>query len=139
MALHVHGPAGRGRGGIAMAAMPLVACAMLAAPCALQAQDASAQADAPPFDLNDPARVAAGKRRFGANCAAYCHGAEGEGGKTPRFKGRPDFSPPAAFRTITEGRRGTDVMPPWGKAFSPEQIWELVAYLSFLAQQPAAN
>jgi mono/diheme cytochrome c family protein len=26
-------------------------------------------------------------------------------------------------------------MPPWGKAFSPEQIWELVAYLNWLSQQ----
>jgi mono/diheme cytochrome c family protein len=28
-------------------------------------------------------------------------------------------------------------MPPWGKAFTPEQIWELVAYLQFLSTQPS--
>lgn len=91
---------------------------------------------APPFDLHDPARVAAGKARFGSNCAAYCHGREGEGGKTPPFKGRQDLTPTAVFRTITDGRRGTDVMPPWGSAFSPDEIWELVAYIQYLGAQP---
>lgn len=120
-----------------VAAVGALAAACLGAPAAAPAQSAAALADAPPFDLADPARISVGKRRFGSTCAAYCHGAEGEGGKTPRFKGRADFAPAAAFRTISEGRRGTDVMPPWGKAFSPEQIWELVAYLKFLAEQPA--
>lgn len=96
-----------------------------------------AEEAAAPFDLSDPARIKAGKGRFGANCAAYCHGSEGQGGKTPPFKGRPDFSPGDAFKTITEGRKGADVMPPWGNAFTPEQIWELVAYLNDLAKQPA--
>lgn len=27
-------------------------------------------------------------------------------------------------------------MPPWGGAFSPEEIWELVAYLQQLAALP---
>jgi mono/diheme cytochrome c family protein len=89
------------------------------------------------FDLSDQARIDAGKKRFGANCAAYCHGSEGEGGKTPRFKGNKDFSPAEAFKTITTGRTGADVMPPWGNTFKPEQIWELVAYLNFLSKQPA--
>jgi mono/diheme cytochrome c family protein len=26
-------------------------------------------------------------------------------------------------------------MPPWGSSFSPEQIWELVAYLQQLSKQ----
>lgn len=92
-----------------------------------------------PFDLSDPARIAAGKKRFGANCAAYCHGSEGEGGKTPSFKGNKAFSPSAAHKTITEGRTGADVMPPWGNTFTPEQIWELVAYLNFLSKQPPSQ
>jgi mono/diheme cytochrome c family protein len=29
-------------------------------------------------------------------------------------------------------------MPPWGNAFSAEQIWELVAYLDHLSKLPAA-
>jgi mono/diheme cytochrome c family protein len=89
-----------------------------------------------PFDLSDPARIAKGKSRFGANCAAYCHGAEGVGGRAPSMKGNPNFSAEVAFKAITEGRRGgADVMPPWANAFSPEQIWELVAYLKYLSGQ----
>ena len=94
-----------------------------------------AQAAAAPFALADPARIAAGKLRFGSTCAAYCHGSEGEGGKSPSFKGRKDFSPGDTFKVITEGRRGTDVMPAWGNAFKPDEIWELVAYLQYLSTQ----
>lgn len=100
---------------------------------------AETTSDAAPFDLSDPARITAGKKRFGANCAAYCHGSEGEGGKTPSFKGNKNFSPAAAHKTITEGRTGADVMPPWGNTFTPEQIWELVAYLNFLSKQPPSQ
>lgn len=100
---------------------------------------APAGAPAPSFDLNDAARIEVGKKRFNSTCAAYCHGAEGEGGKTPPFKGNKDFTPAAAFKTITEGRRGSDIMPPWGNAFTPEQIWELVAYLQFLSKQPPSQ
>lgn len=90
-----------------------------------------------PFDLKEPARIDAGKLRFGANCAAYCHGSEGSGGKTPPFKGRKDFVAAEAYKVIAEGRRGADIMPPWGNAFTPEEIWELVAYLQHLATLPA--
>lgn len=93
-------------------------------------------APAPSFDLNDPARIAAGKKRFGSTCAAYCHGAEGDGGKTPSFRNRPNFSQADTFKVITEGRRATDIMPPWGGAFKPDEIWELVAYLQQLATLP---
>lgn len=96
----------------------------------------AADAPEPPFALSDPARVAAGKARFGATCAAYCHGSGGVGGRAPGFRGRADFSPADAYRVITEGRRGADIMPPWGNTFTPEQIWELVAYLQDLSQQP---
>jgi len=99
---------------------------------ALQAADAPQ----PPFSLSDPARIASGKTRFGATCAAYCHGSGGVGGRAPSFRGRSDFSPSDAFKVITEGRRGADIMPPWGNTFSQEEIWELVAYLQDLAKQP---
>lgn len=93
---------------------------------------------APPFDLKDEARIAAGKGRFNANCAAYCHGHEGSGGKTPAFRGRKDVDPQAIFKVITEGRRGADVMPAWGNGFSAEKRWELVAYILYLSQLPPA-
>lgn len=91
----------------------------------------------PPFNLDDEARIAAGKARFGANCAAYCHGNEGSGGKVPSFKGRKNFNAEAVFKVITQGRRGADVMPAWGNGFSAEKRWELVAYIMYLsAQEP---
>ncbi len=96
----------------------------------------AAGAATPPFDLLDASRIAVGKLRFASTCAAYCHGAEGVGGRAPSFKDNPYFESSAAFKTITEGRRSTDIMPPWGKTFTAEQIWELVAYLQFLSKQP---
>lgn len=88
-----------------------------------------------PFNLDDPARIQAGKKRFNKLCAGYCHGSEGVGGRAPDFKGRTDLDLDYAFKTISEGRRGADVMPPWGNALTADQIWELVAYLKFLGTQ----
>ncbi|MCO5401713.1 c-type cytochrome [Ralstonia soli] len=106
------------------------------APAAAPAATTEATPTEPPFSLNDPARIENGRKRFGSTCAAYCHGNGGEGGRAPSFTGRTDFVPADGFKTITEGRTGADVMPPWGKTFSSEQIWELVAYLQYLAKQP---
>ena len=89
----------------------------------------------PPFSLEDEARIAAGKTRFGANCAAYCHGNEGSGGKVAAFKGRKDLKPEELFKVITHGRRGADIMPAWGNGFSAEKRWELVAYIMYLSAQ----
>ena len=42
--------------------------------------------------------------------------------------------------SIERGRKGPGgVMPRWGDSLSPEQIWELVAYLKHLGAQPAAS
>lgn len=91
----------------------------------------------PPFDLMDPVRIAAGKTRFGSNCAAYCHGNEGVGGKTKAFKGRSDFTPETLFKVISEGRiEGADVMPPFA-GMPEEKRWELVAYILHLGRQKA--
>lgn len=100
-----------------------------------QAAPDQANGALPPFDLNDPARIEKGRKRFAKTCAGYCHGHEGIGGRAPDFKGRTDLSPQAAFTTISNGRQGADVMPPWGSAFSEEEIWELVAYLQYLGRQ----
>lgn len=114
-------------------------CMMISLVARQPAFAVDADAGTPPFDLSDPAKIQIGKKRFGANCAAYCHGSEGEGGKTPSFKGNKNFSPADAHKTITEGRAGADVMPPWGKTFTSDQIWELVAYLNYLSKQPATQ
>ncbi|MBK7662026.1 MAG: cytochrome c [Sterolibacteriaceae bacterium] len=94
----------------------------------------AADTSAPPFDLADQARIEAGKVRFNANCAAYCHGFEGSGGKTPAFRGRADLKPDQVFKVITEGRVGADIMPAWA-GFSEEKRWELVAYIIHLSKQ----
>ena len=94
----------------------------------------AATSNEPPFSLDDEQRIAAGKVRFGANCAAYCHGNEGSGGRVRSFKGRQDLKPAEVFDVITHGRRAADVMPAWG-GFSAEKRWELVAYILYLAKQ----
>jgi len=110
-------------------------CAAVGPPVADSARPEAVAEAALPFELNDPARIEAGRKRFNKTCAGYCHGAEGVGGRAPDFKGRTDLPPAMAFQTISHGRQGADVMPPWGAAFSAEQIWELVAYLKFLGEQ----
>lgn len=97
---------------------------------------AAEAAKGPPFDLKDPARIQAGKTRFNSMCAAYCHGHEGDGGRTPAFKGRKDLTPTLVYRTISDGRRGSDIMPSWGHGFTPEKIWELTAYIMSLTRMP---
>lgn len=89
-----------------------------------------------PFDLTDPVHIALGEKRFNAYCAAYCHGHEGSGGKTPAFRGRTDMTPTMLFKVITEGRVGSDVMPSW-HGFTEEKRWELVAYILDLGRKPA--
>jgi len=112
-------------------------CLGLLLAVACQLPGAIASAAEPPFALDDPQRIEAGRRRFASTCAAYCHGAEGSGGRAPAFKGNAGLTADDAFKTIKEGRRGSDIMPPWGNALTPEQIWELVAYLQLLSRQPA--
>ena len=112
----------------------LMAFAMIsAAPSTATATDTPIVA--PSFDLTDPARIAVGKKRFNKTCAGYCHGSDGVGGRAPDFKGRTDLPDEEAYRTIFHGRRTSDIMPPWGEAFTPDQIWELVAYIKFLGTQ----
>lgn len=108
-------------------------------PTAEKSATAQSEYGPPPFELNDSARIAAGKARFGANCAAYCHGHEGSGGKVAAFKGRKDLQPEELFKVITHGRRGADIMPAWGNGFSAEKRWELVAYIMYLSAQPSDN
>jgi cbb3-type cytochrome c oxidase subunit III len=100
-------------------------------------EGAGAKATLAPFDLDDPARIEAGHKRFNKTCAGYCHGYEGVGGRAPDFKGRTDLSVEDMYHTIYHGREGADVMPPWGGALPDERIWELVAYLRYLGTQAA--
>lgn len=90
----------------------------------------------PPFDIDDRLRIEAGKAIFIRTCAGYCHGGGGEGGRAPSFRNRDDLDPAYAYKTIVNGRVASDVMPVFGHSFTPEQVWELVAYLIHLGKQP---
>jgi|694.fasta_scaffold85421_5 mono/diheme cytochrome c family protein len=90
----------------------------------------------PPFDLSDTTRINIGKRRFNSVCAAYCHGAEGDGGKVTAFKGNLELKPEIIYNVVLEGRRGAGIMPPWGKTYTSAEIWELTAYIHHLTKQP---
>jgi mono/diheme cytochrome c family protein len=75
-----------------------------------------------------------GEKRFSQSCI-YCHGYQGSGGRTKKLQGRT-IAPGKLFKTITEGRRrGSSVMPPWEKAFSISERWELVAYIMSLSEK----
>lgn len=87
----------------------------------------------PTVDLNDPKVIGAGERKFAQTCA-YCHGYQGTGGRGPRLKGRAGLTIGYLYNTISNGRIiGAQSMPPWKYTFSPQQIWELVAYVHSLA------
>jgi mono/diheme cytochrome c family protein len=82
-------------------------------------------------DLKDEARIGRGKSTFNESCAAFCHGQE------PRlFVGRKGLDPDYVYQTIKEGGRGATPMPPWGNVFTPDEIWDLVAYVEFMGTLP---
>lgn len=84
---------------------------------------------AAPFDLADKLRIAAGKGRYQSTCADYCHG------HAPAlFIDRQGLEAEYVFNTIRDGGRGATPMPPWGEVFTPEEIWELVAYLKSIGK-----
>lgn len=89
-----------------------------------------ALADSPqPPDLDNPATIAAGAKRFNQNCV-YCHGNAGSGGKGAALQGRHDLTPDYLFQTISNGKqRGSLLMPAWKAAFSEQEIWELGSYI----------
>lgn len=83
----------------------------------------------PPFDMKDEGIIREGAALFARTCGVgYCHGAEGRQGGGPKLRGRK-LDPEYLFDTITNGKR---LMPPWGHLFSPEQVWQLVAYIKSL-------
>ncbi len=82
-----------------------------------------------PFELTSKERILSGRDRFQSTCAAFCHGHE-----PALFVGRDGLEPQYVFNTIRDGGRGATPMPPWGEVFTPEEIWEIVAYLKSLGK-----
>lgn len=84
-------------------------------------------------DLQQESIIQEGKARFIRTCA-YCHGQEGEAGKTRPFKTHTDWNPQDIFDTISNGRvRGGNVMPTWKDSIPPDEIWKIVAYIKSLS------
>ena len=87
---------------------------------------------------NTPADAAAGSRIFRSHCAD-CHGLTGKGGKGPDlttgvyYHGGTDAD---LLRTVSDGIEGT-AMP--GVFFSPDQVWQIIAYLRQLGQGGGAH
>ena len=92
----------------------------------------------PEAELWQQSVIQEGKTRFIQTCA-YCHGQEGEAGKTRPFRTHTDWNPQEIFDKISNGRvRGGNVMPTWKDAIPPEEIWKIVAYIKSLsASKPA--
>ncbi|WP_162888578.1 cytochrome c [Dechloromonas sp. HYN0024] len=85
------------------------------------------------IDLEQESIIQEGKSRFIQTCA-YCHGQEGEAGKTRPFKTHTNWDPQAIFDTISNGRqRGGNIMPTWKDSIPPEEIWKIVAYIKSLS------
>lgn len=79
-----------------------------------------------------PEDVAAGARTFRSHCSP-CHGMNAEGGRGPRLaEGRfyHGGSDAALLRNISDGIPGTE-MP--GLFYSPDRVWQVVAYLRTLS------
>lgn len=91
---------------------------------------AQVAADTPNPLAGEPEAVEAGRGLFGAMNCAGCHAYDLSGGMGPdltdaswQYGGKPG----EIFHTIAEGApRG---MPPWKDKLTPEQIWQIVAYI----------
>jgi mono/diheme cytochrome c family protein len=101
--------------------------------------EAHARGVAPPADLGDPKRVAAGAALY-ANLCTSCHLAPGMERtdlsrglypKAPQLAYGTDLSPAQQFWVIKHGVKLT-AMPAWGRTHSDEQVWDVVAFLKKL-------
>jgi mono/diheme cytochrome c family protein len=101
--------------------------------------DAHAAAVAPPADLADPRRIAAGAQLYDKLCAA-CHLgpglprtdlSRGLYPQPPRLAYGTDLTPAQQFWVIKHGVKLTG-MPSWGKTHKDEDVWNLVAFLKKL-------
>ena len=107
--------------------LPLV----LTASAALLAQDAAKPAQFTQADRD------AGAKTFRSHCSP-CHGMNAEGGRGPNlaqgvfYRGSSDE---ALLKNILDGIEGTE-MP--GLFYSPDRLWQVVAYLRSLSQNEKA-
>ena len=133
------------------AALPLLALSLLLSAC--RDRDANLPREyralrVPSERLASPEVRERGRRLFGEHCA-LCHGvaADGRGARREGMSRPPaDLTDPVwrertsarrAYFTIREGVPGT-AMPAW-RSLSPEETWDLVAYVLPVAPAGRAN
>lgn len=113
------------RARLLLSALPLAASAVFVLP-------AGAQNTARPATFTDADR-AAGAKTFRSHCSP-CHGMNAEGGRGPNlsqgvfYRGSSDDE---LLKNISDGIEGTE-MP--GLFYSPDRVWQVVAYLRSLSQ-----
>jgi putative heme-binding domain-containing protein len=82
-----------------------------------------------------PADVAQGEKTFRSHCSP-CHGLKGEGGRGPNLAGGTFYhgsTDADLLRNISDGIDGTE-MP--GLFYSPDRVWQVVAYIRSLNAAP---
>jgi mono/diheme cytochrome c family protein len=91
----------------------------------------------------DETSIAAGKKRFGYDCA-MCHGEKGDGHGELATSAKlkvPDYRDPATLGNRTDGelfyiiQHGKGDMPEEGDRAKPGDIWNLVNYVRHLAKE----
>jgi mono/diheme cytochrome c family protein len=117
----------------------------------LSLQGGEAASNRPLQEVSIPRDIDAGKRIFANYCAA-CHGREGRGDGPIAGTVRPkpfDFSNQAAmdakrdldlYLAIFGGGKAmgkSPFMPGWGGLLKEQQIWDIIAYVRTLSQQPS--
>ena len=107
--------------------VPSVALALLALsvtpPAAQQAQDDGGDALTNPF-LGDPAAIEAGEDLFRRRCVG-CHWAPQRG---PNLF-ESEISDEKFLEVVINGRKRALTMPPFGYILSPDQIWQIHAFV----------
>lgn len=88
------------------------------------------------LEVTDPARAAqmrAGRDKYNSICR-LCHNRTGEGGKfTPSIAGKSEDGVETMLKLYRDGYRMgplTDLMAPWAKELTDEEISNLAAYIS---------
>lgn len=111
----------------------LLVSAALAADGGPEAQAIPIAAPPSAAELTSPDWILEGKKKFVQTCA-YCHGVEGQAGKTRSFKTREGWDPQVIHDTISDGRvNGPNVMPSWKGSIPDAVVWKIVAYIKSLS------
>jgi cytochrome c oxidase cbb3-type subunit 3 len=86
---------------------------------------------------SDPAAAQRGMRYFSAFNCVGCHMSNGGGGMGPALSRRPftyGDAPANIYLSIVQGR--SNGMPAWGSILPEEVVWDLVAYIGNLSDEP---